>query len=140
MFERLIDIRENKGCNQKDLLKILHVSKSTYSRWEKGDNIIPLKHLVTFCNHFQVTLDYTLGLKAEKSKLEKTIMIHKTRIGKKILLIRKKYNLSQKDLAIILNTTQSTISSYENGKTIILTAFLFEICNRYQVSADWMLK
>ena len=40
-----------------------------------------------------------------------------------IINFRKKNNLTQKELAIFLNTTPSTICAYEKGKTLILTSF-----------------
>ena len=43
------------------------------------------------------------------------------------------------ELAKFLNVDQSTISKYENGKEIISTGFLYAICNKYHVSADYLL-
>ena len=59
-------------------------------------------------------------------------------IAERLKDIRKENNLSQKDLAILLNTSQSTISAYEAGKTIILTAFALEIVKKYNISLDWL--
>lgn len=42
------------------------------------------------------------------------------------------------DLAKSLNTTQSTIWAYETGRTLILTAFAYQICVKYNVSMDWL--
>ncbi len=49
---------------------------------------------------------------------------------------RLNHNLFQYQLANFLNTTQSTISAYENGKTMILTAFAYQIAKEYQISMD----
>lgn len=46
--------------------------------------------------------------------------------------------LTQKELALHLNTTQSTISANENGKTKLLTAFAIQIVYKYNVSLDWI--
>ena len=48
------------------------------------------------------------------------------------------FNLFQANLANELNTAQSVISAYENGKTRILTAFAYEIVKKYGVSLDWL--
>lgn len=138
-LERLRGIREDSYLKQKDLLCALGVSKSTYSRWETGDKLIPLKHLVNLCNYLEISLDYALGLSNIKEKKKQKIFIHNQHIGQKLVYVRKKNHLTQKALAEAIHTTQSTISSYENGKTTILTAFLCDICIKYHVSADWML-
>ena len=36
-FSRLAMIREKKELSQREVAKILHVSKSTYARWETGE-------------------------------------------------------------------------------------------------------
>lgn len=38
-----------------------------------------------------------------------------------------------------LNTSNSTWSAYENGKVLILCAFLIEVCKLGNYSADWIL-
>lgn len=43
------------------------------------------------------------------------------------------------ELAKLLNTTHSTISAYESGKTTILTAFAYEICKKYNISMDYLI-
>ncbi len=39
----------------------------------------------------------------------------------------------------MLHTSQSTISSYESGTTMILTAFLYEMCTKLNVSMNYMV-
>lgn len=138
--DRIINIRINANLKQKELAQKLNVSKSTYSRWETGEKIIPLKHLINFCNYFHITLDYALGLTNKKQEVLEPRELNCKSMGKQLKTLRKKENLSQEKLAQVLNTTQSTISSYENGKNTLLTAFLYDICTRYKVSADWMLQ
>ena len=55
-----------------------------------------------------------------------------------IINFRKKNNLTQKELAIFLNTTPSTICAYEKGKTLILTSFAYQICKKYNISMDYI--
>ena len=139
-IDRIINIRINANLKQKELAQKLNVSKSTYSRWETGEKIIPLKHLINFCNYFHITLDYALGLTNKKKEIIEPLELNCKSMGKQLKTLRKKENLSQEKLAQVLNTTQSTISSYENGKNTLLTAFLYDICTRYKVSADWILQ
>ena len=57
-------------------------------------------------------------------------------MGKRLRKIRLKNGYSQRQLAELLNTTQSTISAYENGETLILTAFAYQIAKQFHISLD----
>ena len=134
-FKRIYDLREAHDLFQREIAKILHVSQQTYSVWESGKVIIPLKHLHDLANYYQVSIDYILGLSNDKSKVL-GLPLNKNIIGKNLKDFRKKYNLTLRDLAKVLNTTSSTISAYETGKTLILTAFLYQIAINYNISID----
>ena len=62
----------------------------------------------------------------------------KITIGNNIKLLRKKNHLTQSDLAKILNTSQSTISAYENGKTLVLTVFIYSLATQFNLSVDML--
>lgn len=49
IFERIRGLRENAELTQRDIAKVLNVSKSTYNRWETGETFIPLNHLNELC-------------------------------------------------------------------------------------------
>ncbi len=135
--ERLIDIRVDADLKQEEMAEILKTTQSNYSRWENGTELIPLKKLSLLCNYFNVSMDYVIGKTRDEDGNGKHDINLKI-IGSRLQMIRKKNNLTQTDLAEILNTSQSTISAYENGKTIILTAFALEIVEKYSVSLDWL--
>lgn len=136
--ERLIEIREDNNLSQRDLASILNVSKSTYARWETQEQIIPLNRLVDFCNYFKVSMDYALNLSNENKYKKPISSLDRKLIGNNIKLIRKKFSLTQQNLADLLNTSHSTISAYESGKTLILTIFAYQICLKYNISLDWL--
>ena len=64
--------------------------------------------------------------------------LNRIEIGKRLKTIRDNNNLSFRALANELNTTPSTIHAYEHGKTLILTAFAYQICKKYKISLDWL--
>ena len=136
---RLREIREKHDLTQRLLAKKLNISKSYYNYFETGERIIPVKRLNAFCNYFHVSFDYALGLSNNSIVSKKNFVINNKLIGVRIREIRLLNNLKQVDLAKLLNTSQSTISSYEKGNTIILTAFLYEMCTKLNVSADYIL-
>ena len=59
-------------------------------------------------------------------------------VGKRLKEIREDNHLTLKALADELNTTPSTLSAYETGTNMLLTAFAIQICKKYRVSMDWL--
>jgi transcriptional regulator with XRE-family HTH domain len=139
-FERIIFIRESLDLSQRELAEKLHVSKSTYARWETGEKIIPLEHLIDLCNLAKESIDYALSLSDKRKNLTITYKIDNEKIGTKLKELRILNNYSQKQMAELLNTSQSVVSNYETGNTLIQTAFLFDICNKFNVSAHNIIK
>ncbi len=137
-LERLREIRETLDLTQREMAEKLKVSKSTYGRWETGEKIIPLKHLVNLCNLTNITLDYSLGFSNEKKKTVK-IVFDMNSVATKIKEIRKKNNLTQEQLANEINVARTVISNYEHNRFPIQTAFVIDICRKYNISADWLL-
>ena len=71
----------------------------------------------------------------EQYRKDNNIKLQKLRLKE----LRKKHNLTQQSLADILQCSKSTISGYEIGKNIIATPFLYQICKKYNISADYLL-
>ena len=140
MNTELYNLREYNNLTQQEVGKILGIGQRTYSSFETGIKIIPLKHLNTLSNYYKVSLDYLLNLNKNKTYQNNIEIkeLSRKEIGLRIKEVRKKNNLTLKDLALKLNTTASTIFAYETGKTLILTAFAYQICLNYNVSLDWL--
>lgn len=60
-FQRLRDLREDKDLRQEDVAKILGISQTVYSRYERGYQTIPVIHLLRLADFYGVTTDYILG-------------------------------------------------------------------------------
>ena len=136
LLDKMKDVREEHDIRQKDIAKKLNVSQPNYARWESKAKIIPLEKLNELCNYFEINMDYIIGISKEKIKMQNNNVLDKKIIGKNIKKLRLDNDLTQKDLAVMLHTTQSVISAYEAGKTLILTAFAIELCLKYHVSLD----
>ena len=59
--------------------------------------------------------------------------------AKRIRDTREDLDISQKDIARVLHTTQSQYSKYELGKRSLPIEHLIELCILYDVSADYLL-
>lgn len=137
-LERLYFLREENDLTQQDMAIILGVSRVAVSQWETTKEIIPLDKLNIYANHFQVSMDYIIGLSNVKNSNIIKNDLSFNDIGKRLRAIRRKFKLTQINLAQYLNTSHSTISAYETGKTLILTTFAYQICLKYHISLDWL--
>ncbi len=135
---KIKDLREEYDLTQLKMSEIMNVSKSNYARWETNESIIPLKHLNNLCNYFNVSMDYITGLSKEKNYIIINKKLNKELIGKRLKEFRENNNLTQEELAKQINTSHSTISAYESGKTMLLTAFAYDICKKYNISLDYL--
>lgn len=61
-------------------------------------------------------------------------------LGKILQKKRKEKNISQEDMAEILNVSRQTISSWENSKSYPDILYLIKICDIYKISLDELLK
>ena len=138
IYLRLKDIREDNDLKQGDLADFFNMTRQNYSRWETGQNAIPLKHLFAFCEKFDVSMDYLIGRNKRKNYPNSSNVVDKVKIGKRLREIRKRFHITQVELANMLNTTHSTISAYEHGKTLILTNFACQIALNLDISMDYL--
>ncbi len=136
-FNRIKFFRENNELTQKEIAKMLKTSQSNYSRWENNKELIPLEKLNMFCNLFKTNMDYVLGI-TKNNYFYGTHIFNNLIIGSNLKKVRKDNNITQEQLSSFLNTTQSTISAYESGKTDLLTAFAIQIVVKYNISLEWL--
>ena len=87
-FNRLKDIIEDNDINQEQMAKILNVKRSTYSLWELGINIIPLKNLCDFADYFDFSIDYILGLTNDRKNINLIKGLDLVELGNNIKYLR----------------------------------------------------
>ena len=137
--EKLKNLREEQDVMQKDLAKLLNISRSMVGRYENEYVIIPLKHLIKICDYFNVSLDYIFNFTNIKHySLDKKGLI-KDKLKVRIKEVRLGKNLTQSELADILNVSTSVIAGAEQGRRLIATPFLYDLCSKYKISADYLL-
>lgn len=136
---KLKELREEKDMNQLELSKILNIDNSVYAKYEKEYEIIPTKHLNTLCNYFNVSFDYIFNFTKEKNYNKIKSKINLTKAGQRLKELRKETKKTQTILAKELNCSYGTIAGYEIGRYLIATPFLYTICQKYHISADYLL-
>ncbi len=138
-FNKIYNIREHNDLTQKELASIIGGNRVSISNWENNKEIPNINKANQLANYFDVSLDYLFNLTNVKNYSDnKKVNIERTIAGNRLKEFRKENNLTLNKLAKELHTTPSTISAYENGKTLLLTAFAIEICRKYKASMDYL--
>ena len=137
--ERLKRLRERMGKNQIDIANLLKIDRSQYGKYENEYTTIPIKHLNTLCNYFNISLDYIFSLTDNKQYNNSKNDINLLESGKRLKEFRKENKITQTKLADFLTTSFSNVSAYERSINIISTTFLYAICKKYNISADYLL-
>lgn len=133
-------IREYMEMTQKELGSVFNVAESTYSGWETGRDVIPLKHLYKFSLKYGYSMDYLLKLNSKNVKYDKIDSIDRKMVGEKLKKIRKDLNLTQQQIADECMISQTTYSNYELGNNLISTMSLYTICKNHNISMDSIFK
>ena len=136
--KRLKNIRNYELHTQKNIAKILGISENTYTQYELQNQTIPLKHLVAFCDYYNIYLDYILGF-SKIEKIENTKNVNnRLPISEIIKKIRKDLNLTVKNFAESIDIPRTTLTNYEKGRYMMSLDCLYSICRKYNISADYI--
>lgn len=63
---RIRDLREDADLTQKQIAEILMCDQSLYSKYERGERVLPLELAVQLADFYKVSLDYLVGRTAQK--------------------------------------------------------------------------
>ena len=64
-MERLKEVRNNKNITQAALSQLLGIHEYVYGQYEREYVIIPIKHLNTISNYFNINIDYKPNIGGE---------------------------------------------------------------------------
>lgn len=62
------ELREDNDLRQKEVAAYLKIDQRVYSRYETGQNALPLEKAILLCELYQVSADYLLGLDTVKRR------------------------------------------------------------------------
>ena len=132
--------REDLEMTQKELGFVFGVHESTISGWETGKDTIPLRKLIKFCNLYNYSLDFVMGLNRTNKTYPKLDKINLKKIGNNLKSIRISLKISQQQFADECVISQTTYSNYELGLYLINTLTLYTICKNHKISADSIIR
>jgi len=65
-YSRIKDLSEDADLSQRKIAEILHMHKTTYTRYETGERELPFHVAILLAKHYKVSLDYIAGLTDHK--------------------------------------------------------------------------
>lgn len=137
--DRLKRLREEKELTQAFLAELLNIHEFVYGQYEREYTIMPIRHLNTLSNYFNVSVDYLFSFSLEKNYGNIRSSIDLNIVALRLKEFRKENKLTQESLAQLLNVVKGTVGNYESDRALIATPFLYEICKKYKISADYLL-
>ena len=61
-IQRMIDIREDAEHTQRELGKSIDFNHVQIAKYENRKNVPPIRYLLAFCQYYEISADYLLGL------------------------------------------------------------------------------
>lgn len=61
-IQKLIDARKKSGLSQTQVAEALMITQQQLSRYEKGNNELPIRYLIQLCKLYKVSADWVLGI------------------------------------------------------------------------------
>lgn len=94
VIELFRELREDHDYSQSDIAAVLGISQQHYSKYEKGEYELPLRHFITLVEYYGVSADYLIGRCSydEKKPME---MVYVTRDCTCEKLVRDTLSLSE---------------------------------------------
>lgn len=135
---RIAELRLDKELRQKDISKKLKVLESTYSKWERGINDIPLTKANDLANLYEASFDYMLGISDVNTETERKTINLKL-LCQRLLELRKERKLTQDKVSADVGYPQRTYANYENGDRVPTTFKVMYLAIYYNVSFDYLV-
>lgn len=127
--ERLKELRIEKRITLRELADKLNMSYSNIAMIERGERNYTSDSLKSFCDFFNVSSDYLLGLSNQQNGI-KTNNLKELRVNK---------GLTLRELAENINIDKSTLSRYERQEQEIKSSDLLMLAKYYNVPVDYLL-
>ncbi|MCI8889247.1 MAG: helix-turn-helix transcriptional regulator [Hungatella sp.] len=131
LAQNLKCLRKQRGLTQQELADILGVKRSTVANWESSKREPEIDMLVCIAEYFNMSLD-NLVLKELKPLLPL--------YASNIKYLRKRQEITQEDMAKLLEVSKSNMSKYESGAVELSNQGLIKVSEIFNVTIDDLLK
>ena len=137
------EIRNSLDLKQREIAEKTNISRGAYANIEAETANVKLKYLLTYCNTFNLNMDYVCNLKEtnDTSSLKKINKINKKLMADRLTTLEKENKKQAKDIAAELGILKSTYSGYKNSKqsNLMQTLMLKKLASKYNYSIDWLI-
>lgn len=137
------EIRGLLDLKQREIAELTNISRGAYANIEAETANVKLKYLLTYCNTFNLSMDYLCNLKTtnDTSSLKKIKTIDKKTMASRLTILEKENNKQAKDIAEELGVLKSTYSGYKNSKqtNLMQSLMLKKLALKYNYSIDWLI-
>lgn len=149
--ERIKDMRTNKGITRIDLAIATGISYHALSKYETNERQPDFETIKAIANYFGISTDVLLYDPEELKEIEATRKANEEMdkdnpdiegskmFAKNLKALREIKGISQKELALALSLSPSTIGMYEQGSREPDQQKLGEIADYFCVTTDYLL-
>lgn len=77
-IDKLKSLRKSKKYSQKQMAELLETTQQQYSKYEKAQQELPVRHVIKICEHFDVSSDWLLEIRSdvqENQRISETLEI-----------------------------------------------------------------
>lgn len=136
LAENLKYLREKNGETRNDISQLLSTtghgfSEMTVRRYETGAFEPELEKVILLAEHYNVTVDELLTVRMQD---DAPVYL------KNLRFLRKKYNMTQQDVADLLRVSKANISKYENGLVGMSIEQSIKLADYFGISLDQLVK
>ncbi len=132
---RLKNLREMHGLTQSAAGALIGEPVGNYQNYEYGDSNPSIEQLIIFAKEFHSSIEYiTRGRENRLIYTNETISFHE-----RLKEFRKKHNLTQQQLATILNMKPQNYQKYEYDITIPTLERIMQLADIFGVTMDDMV-
>jgi len=135
-------IREDLELKQHQVADKINMSRGAYANIEAETANIKLNDLLTYCNEFNVSMDFVCNLTNKlNNNFKKIKSINKELMASRLTQVEDELNKFAKEIASDIGVHPTTYSYYKNPSRNMLmqTLMLKHLCSKYGYSMDWIV-
>ncbi len=132
---RLKNLREMHGLTQSAAGALIGEPVGNYQNYEYGDSNPSIEQLIIFAKQFHTSIEYIT-----RGKENATVyLIEGISFKERLKELRKKHNLTQQQLAAMLNMKPQNYQKYEYGITVPTIGRIMQLADIFGVTMDDMV-
>lgn len=139
-YQRLKEVREDFDMAQWQIAEMLDITRQQYQLYESGKREIPMHLMIILADFYDVPIDYLAGRSDDDySEHISKAQQQSPRTYQKVRDIREDFDMTQKQIAAILDITTQQYQLYESGKREMPMHLFIKLADYYEVTIDYLV-